>query len=72
MPANNKKLLEVLDELDKELADLGGKLYLAKDLRQSAEMFKKTYCFYPRWKEIKMEMDPYNIFQSDLSRRLEI
>ena len=72
LPASNRKLIKVLEELDNELATLGGKIYLAKDLRQSANIFKKTYQFYPQWRSIKSEMDPKNIFQSDLSIRLGI
>ncbi len=72
LPANNKNILNVLNDLDKELAELGGKIYLAKDLRQSSQIFKKTYSFYKHWKSIKNEMDPKNIFQSDLSKRLNI
>ncbi len=72
LPGSNKNLLYLLEELDKELASLGGRIYLAKDLRQSPEIFKQTYCSYSKWRDIKKEMDPDNIFQSDLSRRLEI
>tara|TARA_Y100000589_G_scaffold316533_1_gene341381 strand:+ start:3804 stop:5174 length:1371 start_codon:yes stop_codon:yes gene_type:complete len=72
LPASNKELLNVLNQLDEELASLGGKIYLAKDSRQSSEIFKKTYSFYLDWKRIKCEMDPNNIFQSDLSRRLKL
>ena len=72
LPANNLKLLKILDQIDKELAELGGKIYLAKDLRQSSEIFKKTYVLYDHWKKIKNQMDPANIFKSDLSIRLNI
>ena len=65
MPGNSECLLDVLDELDNELATLGGKVYLAKDSRQSPEMFKKSYLKYQEWKAIKSEMDPLNFFQSD-------
>ena len=41
LPGSNLKLLGVLDELDNELASIGGKIYLAKDLRQKPEVFKK-------------------------------
>jgi len=72
LPGYNKKLLSVLEELDNELASLGGKIYLAKDLRQSPEIFKKTYSSYSKWRTIKKEMDPKNLFNSDLSRRLKM
>jgi len=72
LPGNSECILDVLDELDNELATLGGKVYLAKDSRQSPQMFKKSYLKYQEWKSIKSEMDPLNFFQSDLSRRLLI
>ena len=72
LPGSNLNLLNVLDELDNELALIGGKIYLAKDLRQKPEVFKKTYQSYKKWRSIKDEMDPRNLFKSDLSKRLEI
>ena len=72
LPGSNIHLLSVLEELDIELASIGGKIYLAKDSRQSSIMFKKSYPFYEKWRSIKQEMDPYNLFKSDLSKRLKI
>ena len=72
LPASNVNLLSVLEELDNELASIGGKIYLAKDSRQSSEIFKKTYLSFQKWKSIKNEMDPDNLFQSDLSKRLRM
>ena len=72
LPGSNLNVLSVLEELDYELASIGGKIYLAKDIRQSSEIFKNTYVSYQDWRSIKNEMDPENIFQSDLSRRLKI
>ena len=43
VPASVPGLLRALDQLDEEVAEAGGRLYLAKDSRQSSEMFKKTY-----------------------------
>ena len=39
--SSNKNLLNVLQELDLKLASLGGKIYLAKDLRQTPKSLKK-------------------------------
>jgi len=38
-----KGIFELLDELDKIVLDLGGRLYLAKDARMKAEFFRHTY-----------------------------
>jgi decaprenylphospho-beta-D-ribofuranose 2-oxidase len=43
VPAAIPGLLEVLDQLDEEVAAAGGRLYLAKDSRQKPQNFKKTY-----------------------------
>ena len=48
-----------------------GKIYLAKDSRQSANKFKKTYPFFEDWIEIKKELDPDCKFVSDISNRLD-
>lgn len=70
LPGSNKNLLGVLDDLDNELASIGGEIYLAKDLCQRPETFKKTYSPHQEWRSVKKEMDPKKIFQSDLSKRL--
>ncbi len=69
VPASNSNLYSTLDYLDNLIAKEGGRLYLAKDSRQSSDMFFKTYpnCF--EWLRIKKEMDPRTIFASDLSER---
>jgi len=36
------------------------------------EIFKKTYRSYQSWKSVKKEMDPDNLFKSDLSIRLKM
>ena len=38
-----KGVFELLDELDKIVLDLGGRLYLAKDARMKADFFAQTY-----------------------------
>ena len=45
MPGYNVNLLPLLEELDIELASIGGKIYLVKDSRQTSFMFKKSYLF---------------------------
>lgn len=72
LPATNSGLLSKLDEIDHLIANAGGRIYLAKDSRQSSEIFKKTYKRFSEWKIEKNKLDPSNIFKSDLSQRLEI
>jgi decaprenylphospho-beta-D-ribofuranose 2-oxidase len=70
VPARVQGLARVLDELDERVAASGGRLYLAKDSRQSPEMFARTYPEVGRWRETRRDMDPNGVFTSDLERRL--
>ncbi len=72
LPANIPKLNSILDLLDLMVAEENGKIYLAKDSRQSCKMFLKTYKNHKEWLEIKKNMDPKNIFFSDLADRINI
>ncbi len=72
VPAGIEGLGNALDELDELVAEAGGRLYLAKDSRQSPQMFARTYSRLGEWQSIRDELDPRGIFTSDLSRRLSI
>ncbi len=72
VPAGVPGLGAVLDELDELVADAGGRLYLAKDSRQSPQMFARTYPRLAQWQKIRDELDPRGVFTSDLARRLSI
>lgn len=65
-------LFEVLNELDRIVIEAGGRLYLAKDARMSAETFHATYPQLPRWQAVKAQVDPKGLLQSDLARRLRM
>jgi FAD/FMN-containing dehydrogenase len=61
---------QLMDELDKIVLDLGGRLYLAKDARMSEATFKTSY---PRWHEFEEVRHTYHAigkFASLQSRRL--
>lgn len=49
-------LLPLLDELDRQVLDHGGRLYLAKDARMSADTFRQSY---PRWEEFQALRERY-------------
>ena len=68
----SQDLLPFLNRLDQIVLKSGGRVYLAKDARLSAETFKLMYPRLEEWCGIKARLDPRNSFQSDLSRRLEI
>ncbi len=72
VPAAVPGLLEVLDQLDQEVAAAGGRLYLAKDSRQSATMFRNSYPRLPEWQANAQRLDGEGKFHSSLSERLLI
>ena len=61
-----------LDKLDRRVMEFGGRLYLAKESRTSAENFHKMYPGLPGWLETRHNIDPTGVFASDMSRRLEL
>ena len=66
------KLFPLLEELDRLVADHGGKVYLAKDARMKQPLFD---VFYPRAAEVRTHLNKFtgvSKFQSHLSQRLSI
>ena len=63
-------LLPVLDELDRQVVERGGRVYLAKDARLAPEMFREMYPELDAFLAVKREVDPEDRFSSDLARRL--
>ena len=61
-----------LDDLDKRVMEFGGRLYLAKESRTSAENFHMMYPGLEGWLQTRRNIDPTGVFASDLSRRLEL
>ncbi len=66
------KLFPLLEELDRIVLNYGGRIYLAKDVRMTGDMFRNSYpnanAFITRIKEI----NPKNTFRSLQSDRLGI
>jgi decaprenylphospho-beta-D-ribofuranose 2-oxidase len=71
LPAAVPGLLEILDQLDEEVAKAGGRLYLAKDSRQSAENLRITYPAYRASARKSSHDHPGKPFYSDLFSRCE-
>lgn len=65
-------LAQTLDRLDEKVIAAGGRLYLAKDSRASAEIIAAGYPHLDEFRAIKSAVDPQGIFRSDLSRRLQL
>jgi hypothetical protein len=64
--------LTILDELDDELIRAGGRVYLAKDARQSPATLRAGYPDLDKFQAVREKYNLTDYFQSDLSRRLEI
>lgn len=72
VPAGVPGLGRALDQLDELIANVGGRLYLAKDSRQAPDMLARTYPRLAEWQAIRDRMDPSGLFTSDLARRLSL
>ena len=65
-------LFALLDQLDAQVAEAGGRLYLAKDSRQSAAMLTRSYPRLNEWRQQRALLDPRGVFSSDLARRVNL
>ncbi|MCA1415780.1 FAD-binding oxidoreductase [Bradyrhizobium sp. NBAIM20] len=63
-------ILNFLDEIDRLVVAAGGRLYLAKDARQSRETLEAGYPALPRFNAIRKALDPAGNIRSKLSQRL--
>ncbi|MCP3462201.1 FAD-binding oxidoreductase [Bradyrhizobium sp. CCGUVB23] len=63
-------IMNFLDEIDRIVVAAGGRLYLAKDARQSRSTFEAGYPALQRFKEIRASLDPMAKIRSKLSQRL--
>ncbi len=70
MPARRPGLRAVLDDLDRRVADAGGRVYLAKDVRLRPEAFAAMYGQLGEWRTVRERLDPRGVFASDMGRRL--
>lgn len=63
------RLCTTLDEL---VLGAGGRIYLAKDSRVSAETLAGMYPRLDEWRKARATADPHGVFTSDLARRLAL
>ena len=70
IPAGIGGLGDLLDEVDEEVVDAGGRLYLAKDARVRPALLPRMYPRLDEWRAVSDRLDPDGVLASDLSRRL--
>jgi decaprenylphospho-beta-D-ribofuranose 2-oxidase len=69
-PARTPGLADLLDRLDQQVLDAGGRVYLAKDSRVRPEILAQMYPRLEEFRKLRAELDPSGVLASDLSRRL--
>jgi decaprenylphospho-beta-D-ribofuranose 2-oxidase len=70
IPAGVAGLPELLDEIDRMVVDVGGRVYLAKDSRVDPRHLARMYPRLAEWRAVRDRLDPADRWQSDLGRRL--
>lgn len=63
---------QLLDDLDRKVADVGGRVYFAKDSRMRPELVPLMYPRLDEWRAVCAKADPDGVMQSDLGRRLRL
>jgi decaprenylphospho-beta-D-ribofuranose 2-oxidase len=69
IPAGVDGLAPLLDALDAQIAEAGGRVYLAKDSRLRADLLGAMYPELDAWRGMQAALDPSGVMQSDLARR---
>lgn len=69
LPRGAPGLGGVLDELDRLVAEAGGRVYLSKDARMRPEAIAAMYPRLQAWRQVRELADPHHVWRSDLALR---
>ena len=72
MPGGGSSLGALLHALDDLVLDAGGRTYFAKDAHTTPETIRRGYPRLAEWQQVRRRVDPEQVWQSDLSRRLRL
>jgi decaprenylphospho-beta-D-ribofuranose 2-oxidase len=72
VPAGDRSLGELLATLDRRIADVGGRVYLAKDSCLHPDLVPVMYPRLGEWRAVRDRLDPDRHMVSDLARRLRL
>lgn len=72
MPAGDPSLGALLRRLDRQVAEAGGRIYLAKDSCLHPELVPVMYPRLTQWRAVRDRLDPDRHLVSDLARRLRL
>ena len=72
MPGGAANLGELLHGLDAMVLEAGGRNYFAKDAHTSHTTIRRGYPRLAEWQEVRDRVDPHQVWQSDLGRRLRL
>jgi len=69
VPRTAPGLDPLLARFDQLVAEAGGRVYLAKDIRLNQEALEAMYPDIDRWRKLQAQADPDGVWQSDLALR---
>jgi decaprenylphospho-beta-D-ribofuranose 2-oxidase len=72
IPSVPSVLEQHLRGVDEALVEAGGRIYLAKDSRMRADLMTAMYPQLDMFEKVRRNVDPDQMFRSDLSVRLGI
>ena len=72
IPAGSTEVSTLLRQLDREVADAGGRVYLAKDSHLDPALVPVMYPRLDEWREVRDRLDPERRCVSDLAERLRL